>query len=210
MYKHLTKLILAGVAAVILTVEPANASHKGVVHGAGGETPDAAVLRIVEPKVVFVTDGVFTGAFGGLAAADAVCQQRADNAGLGGDFMAWLSGVDSTPTTRFTTLPLGPYHMLDGRIVASNFADLLDGELNEGISITEFGTLSPGTNGIWTGTKADGSSGDSFCDAGGGDWTSAADGELGSVGNRTLPVFDWTENSQAPCNLEFHLYCFEQ
>ncbi len=38
MYRYLTTLLLAGVAAVILTATPANAFHKGVVHG-GGEAP---------------------------------------------------------------------------------------------------------------------------------------------------------------------------
>jgi hypothetical protein len=36
MYQHLTKLLLAGVVAVILSAAPANAFHKGVVHGGGG------------------------------------------------------------------------------------------------------------------------------------------------------------------------------
>ena len=279
MYIHLTKLILAGVVAVILTVEPANAFHKGVVHGRGGEaiqTLDslvcapgqiakwtgivwlcaadvdtdtntnaaticaadllldgdgdcvavpsvgdvtglesqiAAVQRIVEPKLVFVTAGIFLGAFGGLAGADATCQAVAVAAGLGGDFMAWLSDADSTPTIRFTTLPLGPYHMLDGRIVATNFSDLLDGTINANINITELGDVLFGDIfgiSVWTGTKADGTSNPPFCEGRAGAWTSSQAGKFGSVGSTLQSIGSWTEAGFLFCGFGQHLYCFEQ
>ena len=39
MYQHQTKLLLAGTLAVFLTMGPAHAFHKGVVHGGGGGGP---------------------------------------------------------------------------------------------------------------------------------------------------------------------------
>ncbi len=38
--RYLTKLSLAGVVAVILTLGPAQAFHKGIVHGGGGDGAD--------------------------------------------------------------------------------------------------------------------------------------------------------------------------
>jgi hypothetical protein len=44
-------------------------------------------------KRVFVTSTVYTGNLGGSAGADDKCQERADAAGLGGTFKAWLSAT---------------------------------------------------------------------------------------------------------------------
>ncbi|MEO0815448.1 MAG: hypothetical protein AAFY60_21495, partial [Myxococcota bacterium] len=46
-----------------------------------------------ERKVAFVTADRFTGDFGSIADADAVCQSRADSAGLAGNYGAWLSAT---------------------------------------------------------------------------------------------------------------------
>ena len=43
------------------------------------------------PNVAFATSATFTGALGGLAGADAACMQAAQQAGLVGTFVAWLS-----------------------------------------------------------------------------------------------------------------------
>lgn len=101
--------------------------------------PPAKATDITGPKLVFVTAGVFNGALGGLEGADAKCQFAADTAGLDGNFQAWLADGTGTPTTRFTTLSLGPYFMLDGRIVDENFAALLDGSILQPIDIDEAG-----------------------------------------------------------------------
>ena len=46
MYRYQTKLLLAGVVAVVLTVAPAQAFHKGVVHGGGGGGPGESIQTL--------------------------------------------------------------------------------------------------------------------------------------------------------------------
>jgi hypothetical protein len=66
-------------------------------------------------KIVFVTNGVFSGSFGGLPDADALCQAEAQAAGLAGTFKAWLSDTYDSPGTRFNKQGT-PYQLVDGTI----------------------------------------------------------------------------------------------
>lgn len=247
-------MIFAGVVAAILTVGPAQAFHKGVVHGGGGgpgediQTLDSlapcdpgqvpkkqgdgnnwsceadTVLdqagvealgfvtgahtgsAILTPKLVFLTSGGFVANLGSLAAYDEACQTAADGEGLGGIFMAWLSDDTNTPTTRFTALSLGPYYMLDGRIVAANFADLVDGAINAGISIDETGFDIGGGVFAWTGTKANGTHERQSCL----NWNSGDFIEAGVLGTTGLTDFQRTIVGGTTCDSEARLYCFEQ
>ena len=216
MYQHLTKLFLAGLVAAILTVGSAQAFHKGVVHGDGGDGPATdtqtqldAILNLFEPKLVFVTAAdTFDGDLGGLGGADSECQTAAEteSLALAGEpaFMAWLSDSTATPTTRFTTLSLGPYYMLNGQIVASSFADLLDGEILNPISTDETGGGVPVNSQAWTGTLPEGDATIFNC----ADWLS--NGGQGANGNATAVDGTWTSEAAPLCNTGRRLYCFEQ
>ena len=65
MYQHLTKLLLAGVVAVILAVGPANAFHKGSVHGGTppGEDPPIEIQTL---DSLACTAGQIARFFGGV------------------------------------------------------------------------------------------------------------------------------------------------
>jgi hypothetical protein len=54
------------------------------------------------PKRVFVSGSKWNGNLGGLAGADAKCQQAADAAGLGGTFRAWISDDATSASSRLT------------------------------------------------------------------------------------------------------------
>ncbi len=98
MHQHLMKLFLAGAVAVILTVGPAQALHKGVVHGGGGGPGNSADLLLIQAQLdnlallasrqasvfVFVTSTTHTGNLGGIADADLICNNLAAGAGLPG------------------------------------------------------------------------------------------------------------------------------
>ena len=109
----------------------------------------AAVSSVTSQEAsstVFVTSTRYNGNLGGLAGADAICQERAEAAGLApGIYLAWLSvdsGSAGTPLTRFVQSP-GPYTLVDGTtIVANNWADLTDGFLAASISLDENGEFS--------------------------------------------------------------------
>ena len=172
----------------------------------------ARILQIIEPKLVFVTSQDFNGKLGGLAGADKKCQRLADSAGLGGVFQAWLSDEDASPTTRFQTLSLGPYFLLNGVMVAANFVDLLDGSLNAAIGITERGgTVTARTSIVYTATGPDGTFVGQPPDASCSGWTDGISG-LGPVtgSTRRRAGGRWTTASGSECVSPRRLYCFEQ
>jgi len=132
-------------------------------------------------KRVFVTEAAFQADFlkgapweqvrrpsdGGLnllSTVDKICQNAADASQLSGTYLAWLSLYDPRRCEGMRVTPLAnndsaPYVNVcaDGyRPVANNFADLLDGSLDNPISCTEKGRQFQGTPGVWTGTRTDG------------------------------------------------------
>jgi cysteine-rich repeat protein len=109
-------------------------------------------------KFVFVTSITYTGNLGGLDGADAKCNARAMVAGIGGTYRAWLSDMTGSPSTRMSKAG-GPYRLVNGTVVANNWADLTDGNLITAINLTELGTLppqptfcGPGNTPVWTNT----------------------------------------------------------
>ena len=82
----------------------------------------------------------YDGNLGGLAGADSKCQARADAAGLGGSWNAWLSDDAESASSRITRSS-GPYTRVDGVLVANNWDDLTDGSLQNPLSIDEFGRV---------------------------------------------------------------------
>ena len=166
---------------------------------------------------VFVTLVGFTGAeIGGLAGGDAKCQAAADSVELNGVYKAWLSTSAASPVTRFT-LSGEPFRLVanasdnggPGPLVATNFAALTScfaagNCLTHGIDRTVDGVLQPGSDGAWTGTRANGTADSETCS----DWTSAAGtGRLGTFGNTDAR---WTEEFEVLCSQAIRLYCFEQ
>lgn len=155
---------------------------------------------------VFVTSSSFPSNLGGAVGADAICTTTAADVGLGGIWAAWLSDSTTSPLMRFK-IDGGPYKLLNEARIANDFADLTDAMLALPIGLTEI--MSPGNKfSVWTGTAPGGAAsvmGD-FCL----DWTAA--GTAGSTTyGFTLDVANgWTETQTVPCDVSFHLYCFEQ
>ena len=175
-------------------------------------------------KRVFVTSVGHNGNFGGIAGADAFCATRAAAASLPGTFKAWLSAaaVSTSPSVRFSKSSI-PYALVDGTIVADNWADLTDGTIKVPIGKSEFGTPPSTGNLIWSFTRIDGTPG-LFGDAGakcyGADchcngWTTTNTGGNPTTGSafglRDKSNDDWTDYSFAnACSGDYSLYCFEQ
>jgi len=174
---------------------------------AGG--PDADV-----DKLVFVTSRSFTGAMDGLVGADKLCQDAAVAAGLPGEYMAWLSdSVGNGPSTRMRQSKV-PYRLTTGAVVARDWDDLVDGDIDTTINIDELGNPSQGGDFIcqggevWTNTTTEGNPRRSAC----GDWTST-DGTAALVGNLGFDDQQWTESAECGeviCQSVLPLYCFEQ
>ncbi|MCB9706927.1 MAG: hypothetical protein H6711_34095 [Myxococcales bacterium] len=174
----------------------------------GGDGCSALCER--EWRVVFVSSKAFNGDHGGLDGADAKCQVLAEDAGLPGEFKAWLSTPGGSPSTRFTQWK-DRYVRVDGVPVAFDYKDLVDGSpLLAPITVTEQGmTIAAdtcNTGGVWTATSTAGDFLGEHCSG----WSSASKligGAKGLVSSVTL----WTEASCAgPCEGFGRLYCFEQ
>ena len=149
---------------------------------------------------------------GGLEGADSWCTQLAFNAGLMGQFKAWLSTAEAGPATRFNAFP-GPYKLVTGELVANDWGDLIDGSLAHPIDRTESGEMifddfvCEGQE-VWTNTKSDGSpTGANDCE----EWKS-------EVGNSNIGRFSatdavWTNYfgcDPVSCQTPLPLYCVQQ
>lgn len=164
-------------------------------------------------KVVFVTSRTFDGNLGGLVGADAKCQEEADanpDAVPSGIYYAWISDGANSPSSRFSR-SIRPYALVDGRIVALNYADLTDGLLTTPINLTPEGN--PPTAGrAWTGTTPMGLplSLPIWCPGAPGAWTTNADPVQGLAGDTTATNAAWSSFFSPVCNQPAHLYCFQQ
>jgi len=166
----------------------------------GGEIPEGAIR-------VFVTSTTYTGKLGGLSGADAKCQARADAAGLGGTWVAWLSDSTTNAKDRIPDTNVG-YYRLDGVKVADNKADLTDGNIDNPINVNEEGT-SYSSGIVRTGTKSDGTVDTYTCN----DWTTDSSTSYGGIGDITKTDNRWTDYwpdfYTANCLHWRALYCFE-
>ena len=170
--------------------------------GAGGGGCDAE-----GGNRVFVTSTKHSGSFGGLAGADAECQARADEARLGGTWMAWMGdGVDG-PATRFIQ-SADPYQRVGGGEVAANWADLIDGTIGVPLNHDETGAELPADDDMIVFTAVFHTGGNPTpvnCEA----WTEASDSFV-PTGLATATDTGWTVTAPHNCSEMRHIYCFEQ
>ncbi|HIK01975.1 TPA: hypothetical protein H1008_02570 [archaeon] len=76
---------------------------------------------------MFLSDELYTGDLGGLAGADRVCQQDAEETGLGGAWIAMLSDENVNLGDR---VPSGPYYNIRGELAYDGSSNLFDASLN--------------------------------------------------------------------------------
>lgn len=174
--------------------------------------PDASPTTSVHRA--FITDNTFAADFGGLRGADALCQGEADAAALGGVWLAWLADDTGDPTTRFITT--SAYVRLDGVTIASGFAELVSGSIENPITMTPTGRVLP-NDGTWTNVSIGAHEpgrvpGDDPTSCA--NWTSR-DGSLqGGRGFTSMTDREWTFSGFQTCDTNEvppnHLYCFEQ
>ncbi|MCC6600011.1 MAG: DUF1554 domain-containing protein [Crocinitomicaceae bacterium] len=184
-----------------------------ISNACGVSQDNITVSFIANAKRVFVSSTTTNGNIGGLSGADNICQTRADAASLGGTWKAWLSSSTQSVSSRFTQYAT-PYRLVDGTLIANNWADLTDGAIQNPINKTESGTITP--NGfVWTHTTTNGSSATSnpsqICN----NWTEATSGNtlVHCAGSPFQTNGDWTAGYSGcayPCNLTAPLFCFEQ
>ena len=200
-------------------VDPETSADGGMPDGspdASGEasSPDVdaapldAPIDVTSPtsRRVFVTSKTVTPNFGSLSAADAICQSAASS--LGGTWMAWLSTSSTSAASRLEH-SADPYKLLDGTVVASDWAGLTSGTLMHAINLDEHKTLAPSATTVLTGTFLSGNSASDNCS----NWTTVSSSYEVAAGEADALVTDssWTYALKGGCNATYYkLYCVEQ
>jgi len=173
---------------------------------------------------VFATSEQFSAGFGGLTGGDMWCNTLADQAGLPGRYMAWLS--DSTLHVGYRLIGHSePYVLVNGTQVAENFSVFVTHDyenidriyLEHAIDRDEYGmTPSRGTAcqaypsalPVFTGTMTNGRwDFEGNC----GEWTDeTTTDELSLANARTVDSF-WTIGAciETDCSRTASLYCFQ-
>ncbi len=185
----------------------------GAIVGGTAVPLEQQALRVFISSARFDGEEVGNGGNGALG-GDALCQALADAVPLGGTWMAWLSDTNTSPDARFTK-STGPYELVDGTLIADDYADLIDCTEGGGsdclaafINLDELGVARGGF--VWTGTNSDGTAFNpgfniSHCSG----WTVGT----GGAGKSGFPGFvdsRWTNFGFSSCSAENRLYCFEQ
>jgi cysteine-rich repeat protein len=190
---------------------------------ADGDDLDECNDDCATPRWVFITSTNGpnnNGVLGGVAGADAHCQSLADAEGLGGTYMAWLTGSDagSAPAVRFASTEFRGWYLLPTDPptgVARGWQDLVSPNddmpanyLQAAIVVDEqansINSAFPWSNTTSAGTQKDSTN---HCM----DWTTDAAGQNGHTGRSAAGVVDnsWTDDISLPCGVGARLYCFQ-
>jgi hypothetical protein len=179
-----------------------------------GVEEDAGPAVSPGPKRVFVTSRAweseltsYARAESGVLSGDVVCQQVAEQAGLEGRFVAWLSDESTDAIDRVRGD--GPFVRMDGEVLFPDRASLAGPTLAP-INMNELGEVfgcGSGTTKVWTGTRNDGRWGLYDCVG----WTSRDDDFDAMLGDICIPD-EWSERTGGlrSCDGPYPIYCFEQ
>lgn len=176
----------------------------GAAGGSGGNGT-SPVKRIFITRDNFDGD-LRTNGLGstGLEGGDNICNTAAEDAQLGGTWVAWLS--DST-TDAFDRVPdVGPWYLVDETTkIFDDKVSIGDSPLDP-IERDELGVANPGQ--VWTGTNNAGINTTLNCS----DWTTNQGSFTDSAFRGTMGFsgLAWTSAKLEPCNMTARLYCFEQ
>ncbi|MCY1053873.1 DUF4215 domain-containing protein [Nannocystis sp. SCPEA4] len=159
----------------------------------------------------FVThDPVSVVEFGSLDGADTYCTALANEEGLPGNFIAWMSTGVEPVAMRLVHSPR-EWRTLNDLLIAASWDDLENGDLQRPLSVTEKGVellLRPecGACPVWTASTVDGLPLMPNCSG----WT-AVGMESAAAGDCSMADSHWTEAcDDLPCTATARLYCFEQ
>ena len=173
--------------------------------GVGRDNPVAPVAEA--GRLAFLTREGFTPG-GGLAAADALCQSEAVEAGLKGSFLALLSTEQAGAATRFSSS--GPLWVRpDGVPLAASAAELFGGGwLRVPLSVTADGTAYRGNELVWTGSQDPNTAGSSVqsCSS----WSSGSGATQGRAGRSGLIDINFYSAIDLPCSSKRPIYCLEE
>ncbi len=151
-------------------------------------------------KLIFVTDGSWSGDLGGLSGADAKCNAEAKTRNFTGTFQALLGSNEGTPERRSIHYPLPYLRVGDGEDLNSDFHDLFSsGGLNN------FATSSDKFP--WTGLNGNGTLTGNNCNG----WSDSTSSYGGTIGwTRVVASPEWLALATRNCDVVGPIYCIEQ
>ena len=161
----------------------------------------SVTFTTIPPNYVFVTSTTHTGALGGLAGADQICQMRASAASLPGTYRAWLSTSTVDAVSRLGTAR--GWIRTDGRAFANQISDITSGHLFYPAVLDESG-VNVGDAFVRTATGGNGTrfSSGGTCS----DWTSTTGSPAAGLASNHGTT--WTQYTSVGCNTPSRLYCF--
>ena len=176
------------------------------------------VALLPGPKSVFVTSNGYTGNLiseailidpgfsgNGLEAGDFICNTLASDAGLPGEYVAWLS--DNTTNAKDRLTPgSGPFVRIDFEKVADDIVNLTDGAIDVPIAVDEGGVLIDVILRVWTGTFKTGLAHFAHCVG----WTTGMESTDGRAGLLNSSTAVWTQHSFVICDTSLPIYCFQK
>lgn len=178
-----------------------SSTHATSTPSASASKPPTLVLSSNHHRV-FITSASFSGAVGGLDAADMYCQSAATGAGLSGTYRAWLSTSASNASDRIGDV--GPWYSTRDTVVFASKAALHEAPTSE--ILDEHGTTSA-TPDPWTGTDARGAASGQDCDG----WTNGTGEVTATTGTGFASDVEWGGGAMAlHCDATAPLICFQQ
>jgi len=156
-------------------------------------------------KTIFVSSQKYTGNLGGILGANAKCQNLAQQAGLSGDFKAWLSD-DVQSASQLLIHSSEPYVRTDSQLIAYNWDNLVSGKLLKPINCDENNICQINDN-VWSNTLQDGSKASNFpCY----NWSYEQSSYQTYGGSTASLDIGWTIGTNPYCNTKARLYCLQQ
>jgi hypothetical protein len=167
----------------------------------------AASVRPPPPggRIAFLSAGNFAPE--GLAAADSLCAGEAEEAGLEGEFVAFLATQDGSAIDRVGTNG-SVWTRPDGVALAADVAAFLAGPLWE-TSISQTAAGDYVADLVWTGAVSPTLPGDAVSTCG--DWLSPAAGTAGTIGRASaVEVSEAFAASGISCQFGQRIYCLQR
>lgn len=175
---------------------------------AGDSSIPSIDASVTNANLAFVTSREYSvEEIGGLLGADALCTMHAGEAGLAGEYRAWLSSSDEPAIDRFEGT--AGWLRLDGRLFVRSMEGIASARIFYPVGLDETGQSissapSP-TSGpyYWTGTRYNGSASSSTC----GSFLDPLEEGSTTIGLPTGGSLEFTEAARSSCDASRRLLC---
>ncbi|MBA3820439.1 MAG: hypothetical protein H0X17_16225 [Deltaproteobacteria bacterium] len=216
-YPHGTTVTLTATPSTAAATASTFAGWSGACTGTGTCTvtlTSAATVNakfVLSPNLMFVSSGLSNGSLGGLAGADAKCQQLAGAANLAGTYRAYLSSISgNTPINAPSRMgSASGWVRVDGAPLMNAISQFAAGTLANAPALMENGVNVSQTQfaHAWTGTNENGTF-DSACSAAAAfvPWGGPTGGAMIGIANTISPKT--VAGGINACDTLARLYCF--